>query len=109
MQVKGYHYYAAGSYRVPVRYQCGALQQVIAYVKQSSFCYQEISYNCRNSRLITGTSAKFGWWVDRNGNAKNFWGGVNVDKPGCACGVTGEFIISIRHRIQSILIYHATY
>ena len=63
-----------------------------AYVKQSGFCYQEVSYKCQRSKLIT-SNKKYGWWIDRNGNAKNFWGGVTNGQLGCACGVTGEYAI----------------
>ncbi|RDD42651.1 Fibrillin-1 [Trichoplax sp. H2] len=88
--VKGYNYNGAGSYRVSVQYYSASLQQVVAYVKMSNFCYQELSYTCHNSRLMTSNFYKYGWWVDRNGNAKNYWGGVTGNEQGCACGITGS-------------------
>ncbi|RDD36937.1 Fibrillin-2, partial [Trichoplax sp. H2] len=87
--VKGNRYDGAGSYNAEVQYSGATLEQIISYVNHSQFCYQYISYSCKESRLMNKNSQNSGWWVDRNGKKVNFWGGVAGKTQGCACSITG--------------------
>ena len=79
-------YGAPGSYLRNIKYD-NTMEQIVAVIDKSAYCEQFIKYECDDSRLLKdGTS----WWVSRQGNRMNYWGGAAVDSGKCACGMTNS-------------------
>ncbi|XP_059400302.1 contactin-associated protein-like 4 isoform X2 [Carassius carassius] len=64
------------------------VEQIQAIITQAEYCEQELSYHCKNSRLLnTPDGAPFSWWVGRSGEAHMYWGGAVPGSQQCACGL----------------------
>ena len=81
-------YESAGSYARNINYEA-TMEQIVAIIDQSTYCEQFIEYKCIESRLLSGGS---GWWVSRQGDKMNYWGGAPVDSGLCACGSTASCV-----------------
>ena len=85
-KVDGYE--APGSYIRNIKYD-NTMEQILAVMDQSTFCEQFIKYECHESELLQEGHA---WWVSRQGNKMNYWGGAAVDSGKCACGMNNSCI-----------------
>ena len=84
-----------GCYTRDINYTGASLSQLANLARVSSHCEQFIKYECNASILFKvdgNKTERFGWWVSRDGNAMNYWGGAS---PGnreqiCACGMNNS-------------------
>ena len=77
-----------GCYTRYINYTGASLPQLAKLARVSAHCEQFIKYECRNSQLFKVEQDKvIGWWVSRDGNAMNYWGGASPGngKQICAC------------------------
>jgi len=82
-----------GCYKRDINYTGASLPQLAKLARVSTRCEQFIKYECLNSQLFKNESNKvIGWWVSRNGNAMNYWGGASPGngKQICACGMNNS-------------------
>ena len=77
---------APGSYWRNVTYNETSLIQLASLTASSSHCEQFIKYECYRSRLILNNDM-IGWWVSRDDEKMEYWGGVNSVPFKCACGL----------------------
>ena len=85
--VKGFD--PRGSYKRKINYDI-SMEQIVAMMKHSGNCEQFIKYECWNSVLIYDVSSSYGWWVSRQGQRMNYWGGAVVGSGKCACAMTNS-------------------
>ncbi|CAG5120957.1 unnamed protein product, partial [Candidula unifasciata] len=77
---------AAGT-AVNVSYYAPSLDQLLALIQQSKYCYQGVKYNCRASTLFS----QGGYWLSAGStDRRTFWGGGQPRTGNltgvCACG-----------------------
>ena len=77
-------YEAGGSYRRIVTYTGVNAAQIATLVRISRECFQFIKFECYEVELFVRDMA---WWVSRDGNKMNYWGGADPDSGKCACGM----------------------
>ena len=73
-----------GSYSRDVFYTGATWSQIVALISVSAGCRQFIKYECFGSALFKGGA---GWWVSRDGERMDYWGGASAGSGKCACGV----------------------
>ena len=78
----------AGCYRKDVRYTGVSTAQLAALTRKSQNCEQFIKFECAGS--VAFVEGSFAWWVSRDGNRMNYWGGATGHNVMCACGVTNS-------------------
>ncbi|KAM9844451.1 contactin-associated protein-like 4 [Aulostomus maculatus] len=85
----------AGSRRsVHLDYSTGD-EQLLAVISQSDHCEQELSYQCKKSRLLnTPEGSPFSWWLGGPGpgHLQTYWGGAHPGSQQCACGLQGDCV-----------------
>ncbi|XP_059355989.1 contactin-associated protein-like 5 [Carassius carassius] len=63
-------------------------EQLKALVSLSEHCEQRIAYHCRRSRLFNPwDSSPLSWWVDRRGEKRTYWGGIQPGVQQCSCSL----------------------
>uniref|UniRef100_A0A8C1XEB7 Contactin associated protein-like 5a n=1 Tax=Cyprinus carpio TaxID=7962 RepID=A0A8C1XEB7_CYPCA len=63
-------------------------EQLKALVSLSEHCEQRIAYHCRRSRLFNPwDGTPLSWWVDRRGEKRTYWGGIQPGVQQCSCGL----------------------
>uniref|UniRef100_A0A3B3VDH0 Contactin-associated protein-like 4 n=1 Tax=Poecilia latipinna TaxID=48699 RepID=A0A3B3VDH0_9TELE len=70
-------------------------EQLAAIIHQSEHCQQELSYQCRKSRLLnTQEGSPFSWWLGGPGTGlvQTYWGGAHPGSQQCACGLQGDCV-----------------
>ncbi|TKS79391.1 Contactin-associated protein-like 4 [Collichthys lucidus] len=70
-------------------------EQLSAAISQSEHCEQELSYQCRKSRLLnTPEGSPFSWWLGGPGagRVQTYWGGSQPGSQQCACGLQGDCV-----------------
>ena len=77
-------YEEGGSYRRIVTYTGLNATQIVTLVGISRRCFQFIKFECFGVELFGRDMA---WWVSRDGNKMNYWGGADPDSGKCACGM----------------------
>ena len=77
-------YEEGGSYRRIVTYTGLNPTQIVTLVGISRRCFQFIKFECFGVELFGRDMA---WWVSRDGNKMNYWGGADPDSGKCACGM----------------------
>uniref|UniRef100_A0AAX7UHI3 Contactin associated protein like 3 n=1 Tax=Astatotilapia calliptera TaxID=8154 RepID=A0AAX7UHI3_ASTCA len=68
-------------------------EQLLAVIKQSEHCEQELSYHCKMSRLLnTPEGSPLSWWFGGPGagRVQTYWGGAQPGSQQCACGLTED-------------------
>lgn len=84
-----------GSYIQDISYDA-PLEQIVHLVNRSINCRQKIRYECRNSRLFNSPSpinsvfSPFTWWVSRDNQKMDYWGGSLPGTRKCKCGLYGN-------------------
>ncbi|XP_076366495.1 neurexin-4 isoform X2 [Tachypleus tridentatus] len=90
--VKGFD--KPGSYIRDIIYNAG-MEQIVELVNRSYSCSQHLKYDCLNARLFNtpveevGPFEPFSWWVSRNNQKMDYWGGSLPGSKKCACGLFG--------------------
>ena len=77
-------YEAGGSYSRIVTYTGVNAAQIATLVRISRECFQFIKFECYEVELFGRDMA---WWVSRDGEKMNYWGGADPDSGKCACGM----------------------
>uniref|UniRef100_A0A3Q4I1I8 Contactin-associated protein-like 4-like n=1 Tax=Neolamprologus brichardi TaxID=32507 RepID=A0A3Q4I1I8_NEOBR len=70
-------------------------EQLLAVIKQSEHCEQELSYHCKKSRLLnTPEGSPLSWWFGGPGagRVQTYWGGAQPGSQQCACGLQGDCV-----------------
>uniref|UniRef100_A0A3B4GET7 Contactin associated protein like 3 n=1 Tax=Pundamilia nyererei TaxID=303518 RepID=A0A3B4GET7_9CICH len=70
-------------------------EQLLAVIKQSEHCEQELSYHCKMSRLLnTPEGSPLSWWFGGpgTGRVQTYWGGAQPGSQQCACGLQGDCV-----------------
>uniref|UniRef100_A0A671VXK1 Contactin associated protein like 3 n=1 Tax=Sparus aurata TaxID=8175 RepID=A0A671VXK1_SPAAU len=70
-------------------------EQLSVAISQSEHCEQELSYQCRRSRLLnTPEGSPFSWWLGGPGagRVQTYWGGAQPGSQQCACGLQGDCV-----------------
>uniref|UniRef100_A0A668V030 Contactin associated protein like 3 n=1 Tax=Oreochromis aureus TaxID=47969 RepID=A0A668V030_OREAU len=70
-------------------------EQLLAVIKQSEHCEQELSYHCKKSRLLnTPEGSPLSWWFGGpgTGRVQTYWGGAQPGSQQCACGLQGDCV-----------------
>uniref|UniRef100_A0A3P9HT78 Contactin associated protein like 3 n=1 Tax=Oryzias latipes TaxID=8090 RepID=A0A3P9HT78_ORYLA len=64
-------------------------EQLLAVIRQSEHCQQELSYHCRKSQ-----GSPFSWWLGgpSPGRVQTYWGGAHPGSQQCACGLQGNCV-----------------
>ena len=77
-------YEEGGSYSRIVTYTGVNPTQIATLVGISRKCFQFIKFECFGVELFGRDMA---WWVSRDGNKMNYWGGADPDSGKCSCGM----------------------
>ncbi|KAI1289291.1 Neurexin-4 [Halotydeus destructor] len=86
-----------GSYVHDITY-AAPYEQVVILVNRSYSCKQPLRFECHNARLLNspypgqaafGNFTPFSWWVSRNNQKMDYWGGSLPGSRRCACGLSG--------------------
>lgn len=75
----------SGSYIKDISYTGVTLSQIVSLMKVSESCHQFIKYECYKSALLKHNT---GYWVSREGEIMEYWGGASPGSGMCACGET---------------------
>ena len=86
--IPGCHWKNPGCYSKDVTYTGVNVAQLAALTRVSQNCEQFIKFECNNGVAFVPESAA--WWVSRDGNKMNYWGGAGGAPNTCACGVTNS-------------------
>lgn len=83
-----------GSYVKDIHYDAD-LDQITAFINRSETCRQRITYYCKHSKLFNSpisSNDEFqpnSWWVSRNNQKMDYWGGSSSGSRKCECGIEG--------------------
>lgn len=85
-----------GSFKQDIIYDAD-VDQIEALLNRSSTCRQRVSYSCKSSRLFNSPSDEqnfnpFSWWVSRNNQKMDYWGGALPGSRKCECGILGQCV-----------------
>ncbi|XP_036382105.1 contactin-associated protein-like 5 [Megalops cyprinoides] len=73
-------------------------EQLQAVINQAEHCQQELSYHCKQSRLLNSPGGEpFSWWVGRTDEAQTYWSGAVPGSQRCSCGLQENCIQPDRH------------
>ena len=73
----------------------GRRPQIEKLINGSLSCRQELFYACKRARLLNSPVREgepfepFSWWVSRNNEQMDYWGGSQPGSRKCACGIQG--------------------
>ncbi|CAG0899890.1 unnamed protein product [Darwinula stevensoni] len=81
-----------GCYNHSIKYGA-TMKQMVALIKQSKSCKQQIRYDCLATALTTG-DIHYAWWVDRHGKPQYYWDGSNAGQHICKCRHSGNCTLS---------------
>ncbi|RWS30064.1 neurexin-4-like protein, partial [Leptotrombidium deliense] len=90
--VQGYS--EPGSFSQDITYDA-EFDQILALVNRSHSCKQSLKYECLNARLLNTPYTRdpnfqpFSWWVSRNNQKMDYWGGSLPGTRRCSCGLYG--------------------
>ncbi|XP_014218966.1 neurexin-4 isoform X2 [Copidosoma floridanum] len=91
--VKGFE--APGSFSQDIHYEAEH-DQIEALIGRSDNCRQHLSYFCKHSHLFNSPSnlnepfQPNSWWVGRNNQKMDYWGGALPGSRKCECGILGN-------------------
>lgn len=65
------------------------MNQIKALIQKSKHCRQYIRFHCFRSKLLnTPRGPSHVYWLSRDGNWQEYWGGAEPGSKKCACGMT---------------------
>ncbi|XP_076761850.1 neurexin-4 isoform X3 [Xylocopa sonorina] len=86
-----------GSFHQDIIYDAD-MDQIEALLNRSTNCRQRISYECRHSKLFNSPVQQEdefrpnSWWVSRNNQKMDYWGGALPGSRKCECGILGNCV-----------------
>ncbi|XP_050739952.1 neurexin-4-like isoform X2 [Eriocheir sinensis] len=86
-----------GSYVQDIIYDAG-MEQIEIFVNRSARCSQRIHFQCLKAKLFNSPSPEdeeflpYTWWVSRNNQPMDYWGGSLPGSRKCECGLTGTCV-----------------
>lgn len=86
-----------GSFVQDIHYEAD-LDQIAAFINRSETCHQRLTYHCKHSQLFNspvGQNDAFqpnSWWVSRNNQKMDYWGGALPGSRKCECGIEGTCV-----------------
>ncbi|XP_011876421.1 PREDICTED: neurexin-4 isoform X2 [Vollenhovia emeryi] len=86
-----------GSFIQEVNYDAD-FDQIDALLNRSISCRQRINYECKHSRLFNSPVPPGdyfrpnSWWVSRNNQKMDYWGGALPGSRKCECGILGNCV-----------------
>ncbi|EFN81641.1 Neurexin-4 [Harpegnathos saltator] len=84
-----------GSFIQDIKYDAD-MDQIEALLNRSTSCNQRISYRCKRSRLFNSPVSPGeyfrpnSWWVSRQNQKMDYWGGALPGSRKCDCGIEGS-------------------
>ncbi|XP_020287513.1 neurexin-4 isoform X1 [Pseudomyrmex gracilis] len=84
-----------GSFIQDINYDAD-LDQIEALINRSKSCSQSIRYRCKHSKLFNSPVPQGdyfrpnSWWVSRNNQKMDYWGGAVPGSRKCECGILGN-------------------
>ncbi|XP_031832226.1 neurexin-4 isoform X3 [Nomia melanderi] len=88
-------YQEPGSFVQDIIYDAD-MDQIGALLNRSTSCRQRISYECIRSKLFNSPVSQGdyfrpnSWWVSRNNQKMDYWGGALPGSRKCECGILGN-------------------
>ena len=79
-----------GSYSRSVTY-AGSMSQLRSLMSASTRCEQFIRVDCKHVRVL---DLGYAWWVSRDGQRMDYWGGAAPGSGKCACGMNNTCAIA---------------
>ena len=73
-----------------VTYTNVTIAQLAILTRVASHCEQFVMFECKND--IQFISGKAAWWLSRDRNSTNYWGGAITYSRKCACGMTNTCV-----------------
>ena len=65
-----------------------SMEQIIQLIKKSKKCRQYIRFHCFSSKLLnTPHGPSHAFWLSRDGDRQEYWGGADPRSKKCACGM----------------------
>lgn len=86
-----------GSFIQDIHYDAD-FDQIEAFINRSHGCHQRLSYACKHSRLFNSPVSQVelfqpnSYWVSRNNQKMDYWGGALPGSRKCECGVLGNCV-----------------
>ncbi|KAK4300982.1 hypothetical protein Pmani_026854 [Petrolisthes manimaculis] len=86
-----------GSYVQNIIYDAG-MEQIEIFVNRSTKCHQRIHFECLKAKLFNSPSTEdqefqpYTWWVSRNNQPMDYWGGSLPGSRKCECGLMGTCV-----------------
>ena len=66
-----------------------SMQQIIKLIENSKECRQHIRFHCFSSKLLnTPRGPSHAFWLSRDEEKQEYWGGADPGSKKCACGMT---------------------
>ncbi|XP_044018099.1 neurexin-4 isoform X2 [Aphidius gifuensis] len=84
-----------GSFIQDINYDAN-FDQIEALLNRSTTCRQRINYACKHSKLFNTPVNQMdlfrpnSWWISRNNQKMDYWGGALPGSRKCECGVLGN-------------------
>ncbi|KAK2575769.1 hypothetical protein KPH14_007155 [Odynerus spinipes] len=84
-----------GSFTQDINYDAD-LDQIEAFMNRSTRCRQRIKYECKHSKLFNSPVPQGdyfrpnSWWVSRQNQKMDYWGGALPGSRKCECGILGN-------------------
>ncbi|XP_046819810.1 neurexin-4 isoform X2 [Vespa crabro] len=84
-----------GSFIQDINYDAD-LDQIEAFLNRSTRCSQRIKYECKHSKLFNSPVPQNdyfkpnSWWVSRQNQKMDYWGGALPGSRKCECGILGN-------------------
>ncbi|KAG2458456.1 FAKD3 protein, partial [Polypterus senegalus] len=77
----------AGCYSRQIVYKQASLHQLRVLTETSETCEQFVKLECRHIRFLR---ENWGWWISRDGQKVQSWGGSSTNSGKCGCGERGD-------------------
>ena len=65
-----------------------SMEQIRELIRKSKKCRQHIRFHCFSSKLLNSPNGpSHAFWLSRDGNRQDYWGGADPGSKKCACGM----------------------
>ena len=66
-----------------------SMKQITELIRKSKECRQHIRFHCLSSKLLNSPNGpSHAFWLSREGDRQDYWGGAEPGSKRCACGMT---------------------